>query len=77
MESNVSPNHYKGEVECISAIKSAMSKEAFKGYLRGNVIKYVWRFDKKNGIEDLKKAQVYLNWLIDETNTTISERKGL
>ena len=48
MESNVNPNHYKGEIECISAIKSSMSKEAFKGYLRGNIIKYVWRFDKKN-----------------------------
>lgn len=66
METNISPNHYKGEVECIQAIKSSMSKQQYIGYLKGNVLKYMWRFDRKNGIEDLKKAQVYLNWLISE-----------
>jgi len=60
------PNHYKGEIECIDAIKSSMSIEEFKGFLKGNVQKYVWRYDKKNGIEDLKKAQWYLDRLIKE-----------
>jgi hypothetical protein len=62
----ISPEHYKGDVECIDAIKSSMTKEQYLGYLKGNIQKYIWRYDKKNGIEDLKKAQVYLGWLIKE-----------
>jgi hypothetical protein len=62
----ISPDHYKGEIECIDAIKSSMTKEQYLGYLKGNIQKYIWRYDKKNGIEDLKKAQVYLGWLIKE-----------
>ena len=61
-----SPSHYAGEVECIDAIKSSMSHEAFKGYLKGNIIKYIWRFERKNGHEDLLKAQWYINKLVKE-----------
>jgi hypothetical protein len=61
-----SPSHYTGEVECIDAIKSSMSHEAFKGYLKGNIIKYIWRFERKNGHEDLLKAQWYINKLCKE-----------
>ena len=64
--SNTSPKHYKGEIECIAAIKASMSKSQFVGYLKGNVIKYLWRYDRKNGLEDLEKANVYLSWLIAE-----------
>lgn len=60
------PDHYKGAIECIDAIKASMSQEAFRGYLKGNIIKYSWRYEKKGLIEDLRKAQVYLNWLIDD-----------
>ena len=59
------PSHYEGSIECIEAIKSSMSAEAFKGYLKGNVMKYVWRFDRKNGKEDLLKAEWYLKKLIE------------
>lgn len=62
----ISPEHYKGDIECIDAIKSSMTKDQYLGYLKGNIQKYIWRYDKKNGIEDLKKAQVYLGWLIKE-----------
>ena len=64
------PNHYtKGEVECIDALKASMSNEAFRGFCKGNVIKYIWRYETKGaGLQDLKKAQVYLSWLIDETD---------
>ena len=65
------PAHYEGSIECIEAIKSSMSKEAFKGYLKGNIQKYIWRFDRKGGVEDLQKAEWYLKKLIDETSTTI------
>ena len=60
------PDHYKGAVECIDAIKASMSQEAFRGYLKGNIIKYVWRYEKKGLIEDLRKAEVYQKWLIDD-----------
>jgi hypothetical protein len=59
------PPHYEGSIECIEAIKSSMSNEAFKGYLKGNIQKYVWRFDRKNGKEDLLKAEWYLKKLIE------------
>lgn len=65
---NVShPSHYaKGGIECIDAIKSSMSKEAFNGFLKGNVLKYVWRYESKaKPVEDLEKAKVYLEWLIE------------
>ena len=66
----INPNHYKGDIECIDAIKASMTKEAFIGYLKGNMMKYIWRYEKKNGVEDLQKAEWYLTRLIKE-NVTI------
>ena len=60
------PAHYnQSAIECISAIEASMSKDQFCGYLKGNIIKYMWRYEDKNKIEDLKKAQWYLNKLIE------------
>lgn len=68
IEDNITnPKHYKLtglDIEAIDVIKSVLGNEKFEGYCRGNVIKYILRADSKNGIEDLKKAQVYLNWEI-------------
>jgi len=66
------PAHYQGSngIETIEAIEAAMSPEAFKGYVQGNVIKYVMRYERKNGAEDLYKAQWYFNRLIDIIETT-------
>ena len=63
-----SPVHYNtGSVECIEAIKASMSDTEFKGYLKGNVMKYLWRYDYKGKpVEDLKKAQWYLARLTEE-----------
>ena len=47
-------------------IKASMSSDAFNGYLKGNVMKYIWRYENKNKLEDLQKANVYLGWLIKE-----------
>jgi hypothetical protein len=59
------PAHYaSGTIECIDAIEASMSAEAFKGFLKGNVQKYVWRYEAKGGVESLQKAQWYLNRLI-------------
>ena len=62
------PSHYtQGGIECIEAIKASMSHEAFCGYLKGNVQKYMWRYEKKaNPVEDLKKARWYQERLIAE-----------
>lgn len=62
------PSHYTaGGIECIDAIKASMSTEAFLGFLKGSVQKYMWRYEKKVApVEDLKKAQWYLSKLIEE-----------
>ena len=64
------PQHYNnGTIECIEAIQESMPKEAFKGYLKGNTMKYLWRYDYKGkASEDLEKAQWYLNKLIQEVS---------
>jgi hypothetical protein len=63
-----SPPHYNyGKIECIEAIEESMTPEAFKGYLKGNTMKYLWRYERKGkSVEDLKKAQWYLDKLISE-----------
>ena len=67
------PNHYtSGSIECIDAMQASLPPEQFKGFLRGNVQKYCWRCDKKNGLEDLKKARWYLDKLIE----TIEKEQG-
>lgn len=61
------PAHYtQGGIECIVAIKASMTASEFRGYLKGNAMKYMWRYQLKNGVEDLRKAQWYLNRLIGE-----------
>ena len=61
------PVHYnKGGIECIQGIQAVSPKEEFEGYLRGNIIKYVWRYRYKDNLKDLEKAKWYLNMLISE-----------
>ena len=59
------PDHYNtGSIECIDAIQESMSSVAFKGYLKGNCMKYLWRYDYKGKqVEDLQKAGWYLQKL--------------
>ena len=58
------PKHYnQGGIECIDAIEAMLTHEEFVGYLRGNSLKYRWRFRYKNGKEDLLKAKWYENKL--------------
>lgn len=61
------PSHYNtGNIECIDAIEESMSSVAFKGYLKGNAMKYLWRYDYKGKqVEDLRKAGWYLLRLTD------------
>lgn len=59
------PIHYIGKVEVIDYIEDKLTPEQFEGYLIGNVMKYMSRYQKKNGLEDLKKGSWYLNKLIN------------
>lgn len=60
-----SPSHYtNGGIECIEAQEASMSTEAFRGALKFNCQKYLWRYESKNGLEDLRKARWYLDRLI-------------
>ena len=63
------PDHYQGDhgIECIQAISAQLSQEEYEGYLRGNVVKYVWRYRQKGGKESLRKARWYLDRLIEVT----------
>jgi hypothetical protein len=57
-----SPAHYTaGAVECIDAIRAALTPEEFRGYCKGNAIKYVWRERMKGGDESVAKAAWYLD----------------
>jgi len=61
-----SPSHYnQAGIECIDAIKASLG-DGYQDYCKGNVVKYLWRYKYKNGIEDLKKAQWYLNSMVED-----------
>jgi len=62
---NHPPHYNQGGIECIDAIKAATGSGFIK-YCTGNVIKYLWRYDLKGGVEDLKKAAWYLDRAIKE-----------
>lgn len=62
------PSHYQGRygMQSIDALRNFMTPEQLKGFYLGNALKYQLRFQKKNGLEDLKKARKNLEWLIEE-----------
>ena len=66
------PSHYNHKgVECIDAIEASMTEEEFQGYLKGNLMKYTWRYKYKGKpVEDLKKAEWYLKKLIASVEKT-------
>lgn len=59
-------------IQPIQIMKANMTKEEFRGFLEGNILKYPLRYKHKNGLEDLKKAKTYLTWLIEDI-----EERGL
>lgn len=63
---SINPNHYIfGGIETIEYLDAKMTPEEYRGFLKGNVLKYVSRESEKNGLEDLKKAKWYLDKLIE------------
>ena len=69
-----SPTHYQtGLIETIDSIKNILGHDKFQAYCTGNVIKYLSRYREKNGLEDLKKAETYVGFIIksyEECTTT-------
>jgi len=65
MSDNVEhPKHYEQySIETIDAIQGQTTPDEFRGFLKGNIFKYVARYRAKNGIEDLNKARWYLDRL--------------
>jgi len=62
---NHPPHYADGGIECIEAIEAQLTAEEYRGYLKGNIAKYVWREKHKGGTELLKKAQWYLSRLVE------------
>ena len=66
------PTHYtQGSIETIDAIEASMDANEFRAYLKGNAMKYLWRYQHKGKPEqDLRKARWYLDQLIKRANAT-------
>lgn len=62
------PQHYtQGGIECIDALKAAtVGKHGIEAVCVANIIKYLWRYEEKNGVEDVRKARWYLDRLLKE-----------
>ena len=60
-----SPSHYVGKIEVIDYLRDKLTPAEFTGFCIGNVLKYTSRWRKKDGVQDLKKAKVYLEWAIE------------
>lgn len=69
MSDPVKPKHYwsedGSEVHCHIAQLAMMGIDQMRGYHRGNILKYLWRYLKKNGVEDLAKAKEHIAMLIE------------
>ena len=57
---NFPPHYRQGGIECIDAIRAALTEEEFRGYCKGNALKYIWRERHKGGNESLLKAGLYI-----------------
>lgn len=80
MSDNVhNPKHYQGRngLEAIDVHRNFMNDEQLTGYHLGNLIKYVLRYRRKNGIEGLEKAKVHMDWLIEKEKAMLLQKKAL
>ena len=63
------PSHYANvnNIECIYWIREMLGMDEFRGYLKGNILKYIWRYDfKGKPVQDLEKAKKYIDFLIED-----------
>ena len=69
------PDHYSsGNIECIDAIRAALTDEEFKGFCKGNIIKYIWRERNKGKLESVRKANWYTERLIEDMSEVRIEK---
>lgn len=60
----VNPSHYKGDIECIDALRTCLTPEEFQGYCKGSALAYLWRHGKKDDpVQEANKANWYIKWL--------------
>lgn len=64
----------KDDIECIDAIKAALTPEEFRGFCKGNVLKYIWRENYKGKDDDLSKAADYINYLIGKAEKIVDSK---
>jgi hypothetical protein len=62
---NSPPHYHKGGIDVLTFLKDKLTKEQWEAVHQFNIIKYVTRFNEKNGLQDLEKASFYLNKLIE------------
>ena len=77
MSDNIhNPKHYQGRngLEAIDVHRNFMNDEQLTGYHLGNLLKYLIRYRKKNGIEDLEKAKVHMDWLIEKEKAMLQQK---
>lgn len=66
LDDNVNhPDHYQGDIETIDYIKDKLTDKEFRGFCKGNALKYISRERLKNGDEDLEKARWYLEAMLE------------
>ena len=71
------PAHYNaGKIEVIAIQEDQLSSEEYRGYIKGQVIKYITRERHKNGLEDLKKARWYLDRLIKKLEKEAAQNES-
>jgi hypothetical protein len=63
-----------GGIETIDYIRAKLTREQVKGYYLGNLLKYLSRASHKDGLQDYKKAEVYLKWLIELESKDVQKR---
>ena len=70
MSNPIQPSHYQSRddsnIECCDAQRAMLGVDGYCAYLAGMVVKYTWRYEQKNGLEDLKKARQCIEMLIRE-----------
>ena len=72
----IKPEHYQaGGIETIDVIRAKLGPVGFGYYCEGNVLKYLTRWRHKGGVEDLRKAGVYLDWLLTEAQLSVPRYK--
>lgn len=60
----INPDHYRDDIECIDAMRAQMTDDEWRGYLRGQVIKYCWRMGRKDAAQqDAEKLLWYATFL--------------